>query len=73
MAFRITIRANSNEIDSRILDSEKRGYKLIKRGKSDKDLRTGSRGRRIDYKPRKSDYRYYDATLEREWAIMEKE
>ena len=72
MAFRITIKANSDEIEKRIADSEKRGYVLINRGKSDPDLRTGSRARNKDHKHRKSDYRYYFG-LDREWAVMEKE
>ena len=72
MAFRITIKANSNEIEKRIADSEKRGYVLINRGKSEPDLRTGSRARHKDHKHRKSDYRYYDG-LDREWAVMEKQ
>ena len=72
MAFRITIKANSDEIEKRIADSEKRGYVLINRGKSEPDLRTGSRARYKDRKQRKSDYRYYDG-LDREWAVMEKQ
>ena len=71
MAFRITIKASSEEIDKRIKDTEKRGYKLVKRGKFEKNLSTGSRARNADYKHRKIDYRYY-LPLDREWAVMEK-